>query len=138
MLRNKGKKGFTLIELVIVVSIIGVLAAIVIPGYMKFTRRAKEAAVKENMHVVQTGIEVFAVDNEGTYPLQADEAVVQGLLPQAQWPVNPFTNAQTNLTWNVDPATPGNIGVHNLAGGGYRLVGRGETQLLTPPIQVGD
>ncbi len=60
-------KGFTLIELMIVVVIIGILAAIGIPSYMKIVGRAREGATKSNMHTLQVAAEDYAVTYDGTY-----------------------------------------------------------------------
>jgi type IV pilus assembly protein PilA len=51
----KGKKGFTLIELMIVVAIIGILAAIAIPNFLKFQAKSKQSEAKTNLGAIFTG-----------------------------------------------------------------------------------
>ena len=73
---RSSKKGFTLIELMIVVAIIGILAAIAIPAYSNYTRKARLTEVTHAMGAVgNAAIEVFQA--QGTYPTATNLAMVQ-------------------------------------------------------------
>ena len=130
--------GFTLIELMIVVIIIGILAAIAIPNFQHLIKRSKEASVRGNVHTIQIAVEAYAVDHAAVYPVQANDADVQALLPGGAYPENPFTRAPTVVPWNADPAEPGEVSITSLPGGGYRLRARGLVAMLQPDIVAGD
>ena len=72
----KKRKGFTLIELMIVIAIIIILAAIAIPNYLRMTERARRSRVVGDFTSVATALEAYSVD-WGHYPLTAGAAAEQ-------------------------------------------------------------
>jgi type IV pilus assembly protein PilA len=62
-----GRKGFTLIELMIVVAIIGILAAIAIPNFLRFQARAKQSEAKQNLGAIFTAYTAY-FSNNNTFP----------------------------------------------------------------------
>lgn len=70
-------KAFTLIELLIVVAIIAILAAIAVPNFLEAQTRAKVTRAKADMRTIQTGLEIYYVDNNG-YPTGFDQLVRPG------------------------------------------------------------
>lgn len=83
-----GKKGFTLIELIIVITIIGILAAIAVPVMREAPIRAKEAALKENLFTLRSCIDQFYADRQ-TYPSSLEELVSKGYIRKI--PIDPIT-----------------------------------------------
>src|SRR5688572_7863999 len=65
---RQNQEGFTLIELMVVIVIIGILVAIALPNFIGATDRAKLANVKSNAHTAQTILESYGVDFGGKYP----------------------------------------------------------------------
>ena len=73
---KNNKKGFTLIELMIVVAIIGILAAIAIPKFADLISKAKEGSTKGALSSVRSAIQVYYGDNEGWFPAGSDLATL--------------------------------------------------------------
>jgi prepilin-type N-terminal cleavage/methylation domain-containing protein len=65
---SRSPAGFTLIELMVVISIIGILVAIALPNYIGSNDRARLANVKANAHTAQVLVETYGVDNLNRYP----------------------------------------------------------------------
>lgn len=92
----RSRSGFTLIELMIVVSIIGILAAIAVPNYKMGIIRAKEAVLRENLYSIRTSIDQFYAD-QGKFPDSLLEMADKKYLRVV--PNDPFTNK--NDTWVI-------------------------------------
>ena len=128
----KNNSGFTLIELMIVVVIIGILAAIAVPNFISMQDRAKEATVKSNCHTVQLAAEDYAVQQNGVYA--PDVATFDVGLPGGGATLkNPFTNA-TDQPVDGTANTAGVVGYAPIAPAGvnvgYTITGYGENSLV--------
>jgi len=66
-LKGSAKKGFTLVELMIVVAIIGILAAIAIPQFASYRQKAFDTTAKSDLKNLMTDVEAFYADNQ-EYP----------------------------------------------------------------------
>ena len=141
MLRKN--QGFTLIELMIVVVIIGILAAIAIPNFIAMQNRAKEGSTKANMHTLQLSAEDYGVQNDGVYAATMDGTHIGNLLPANY--KNPFdgtagsTNAWEDRATFVAAAT-NKSGIASYADSSttqYNVKGWGKTAAISITLTSG-
>ena len=101
--RREGEGGFTLVELMIVMTIIGILASIAIPSYIRSVQKAKEAVLREDLHTLRTSIDSYTVDKEKA-PQSLDDLVQAGYLKTI--PNDPMTSrSDTWITSQSDTMT---------------------------------
>jgi|SRR5277367_6990193 general secretion pathway protein G len=117
--RGRGRRqgGFTLVELMVVMLIISVLAAIAVPAFLASIRSAREAVLKEDLFTMRRAIDSYTMDKEKG-PTSLDDLVQAGYLKEV--PADPMTHSAT--TWvtatsdvleSIDQSDPGINDVHS-------------------------
>ncbi len=98
------RRGFTLIEMLIVMAIIALLLTIALPRYFGSLDKSKDIALQENLKVLRVTLDRFYAD-KGRYPDTLDELVTQKYLRAV--PLDPIT--ESALTWVTIPAKDADI-----------------------------
>ena len=118
MRRNcRGNAGFTLVELMIVMAIIGVLAMVAVPSYIKAIQHAREAVLKEDLRTLREAIDSYTMDKQKA-PQSLDDLVQEGYLKAI--PEDPMTHAKdtwvtdtSDAMYSIDQTDPGINDVHS-------------------------
>jgi len=121
--RASGQEGFTLLELLVVMTIIGILAAIAVPALRDSPQRAREATLREDLFTLRSVIDQYHGD-KGVFPPDLQTLVTGGYIRKI--PIDPMTKSAE--TWQLafeeiapdesgntpeQPATPGVTDVHS-------------------------
>ncbi|MEW6040572.1 MAG: type II secretion system protein [Elusimicrobiota bacterium] len=111
----KKSKGFTLIELMVVIVILGILAAVIAPRIPGFVNKAKEGRTKGNLGNIRSAMNIYYGDNDGIYPVTTDlsSMLVPKYLkeiPKAEMP--PYHSASNSITGDTGASaiTPSDTG----------------------------
>jgi general secretion pathway protein G len=115
-MREREANGFTMIELMIVVSIVGILATLAVPSYQGTLVRAREAALRQDLFTMRDVLDQHRAD-QGKYPSSLQALVGAGYLRAI--PNDPFTNSATTWQEITVPVEEGVVDVFS----GSNLVG---------------
>jgi general secretion pathway protein G len=98
---SRAQRGFTLVELLVVLSLIGLLAAMAMVQYRNSIRRTEESVLKTNLFRMRDAIDQYYAD-KGKYPASLDSLVSDGYMRAI--PEDPLTKSRD--TWQTVPAEP--------------------------------
>lgn len=111
MVRHKA--GFSLIELLVVLTMVAALLSLVAPRYMQQTDRAKEVVLKENLAGLRHAIDQFYAD-KGEYPQSLEALVTEGYVRKI--PMDPITSQHSSWVI-VHPDNDASLGVKDVRSG---------------------
>lgn len=103
IVNGKSSKGFTFVELMVVMAMVALLISIAVPSYFAGLERSKEAVLREDLYVMREAIDQFYVD-KGRYPANLSELVEQRYLRAL--PVDPITGSSDSWIEIASPRDP--------------------------------
>ena len=121
---SKQQRGFTLIEIMVVVVILGILASVVVPRIMDNPDKARVAKAKQDIRAIESALDIYKLDNF-TYPgtEQGLEALVQKPSDAANWKTGGYVKKLNKDPWGRDyqylsPGQHGEIDIYSLGADG--------------------
>jgi len=114
-IRRWSARGFTLLELMIVMAVMGILITIAVPNLRSSITRAKEAVLREDLFQLREALDQFYADN-GKYPAQLEDLVSETEKSKnylRSIPKDPFTGAPDWITVALDTEDGGIFDVHS-------------------------
>jgi general secretion pathway protein G len=100
--RKGVERGFTLMEMTVVISIILLLLAVAIPSYNRSIIRSKEGVLRQDLFTLRSVIAMYTEDKEKA-PQSSQDLITAGYLKRL--PVDPFTNSADTWQWDMEEAT---------------------------------
>jgi general secretion pathway protein G len=110
MRMRRTESGFTLLELMIVISIIGILATFAVPSYQQSVLKAREAVLQQDLATIRDVLDQYRADR-GKYPPSLKEIVTAGYLRTV--PIDPITRSADTWQEIVDETEGGIFDVHS-------------------------